>query len=732
MKTFLLALVCTCSAVLSAEMVLHVDAQRGSAAGDGSVAHPFQTPVQARDAVRRIRQTGFPAEGLAVELEGYFDAPKGGILTLDKADGGPSPDRPIVWRAGAKGAFLSGACRLTARDFSPVQDEARARLRPEVRDKVYVCDLAKFGVLPLKPLPDTFNKWTEMELISAGQAGTIARYPNSGWLEITNVVDRGVAPCDRQKGEWEFGVRGGTFSYDGDFPERWNLAKGVYLFGFWCWDWASDSLRIDQIDRGKKTITTAGIHRYGLGRASKWNKSPVRYFAYNLLEELDAPGEWYVDRAARLLYFYPTAVGLDDVALSLAQRPLVSICDVTNLVVKGLNAQYSTSYAVEAVRCQNVTLDALDVSWLSQNGIKVQGGQNVTVRNCRMSQIGATGLLLWGGDRPSLTKCNHLVCHNDIGYCGRLARIGGTCCSFHGCGITIEHNYFHDTPYITMSYGGNEHLIQYNEIECAMLEASDGAGIYTGRDWGSRGNVLRWNYLHHFGQAGVELRKSQGRDSGCEAVKTHVMVEGIYLDDCDSGETIYGNLFYKIGRAMFTGGGRDNHWRQNLVVDCTTAAHLDVRGLQRARPGSGIKDGWDLLAKIEQCAYTNEPWASRYPELIGVMQKDPLLPVGTEYVSNIAVNCDCFFSHNKDTLAFLRERRPNRANVSVQARDVAREERDYPQTNAAARAQIEIRRDDLGFAAESDPRMLQDNPVFRQLFPLFPRIPVEKIGLVTK
>ena len=34
---------------------------------------------------------------------------------------------------------------------------------------------------------------------------------------------------------------------------------------------------------------------------------PRRYRALNLLEELDQPGEYYVDRAAGRLYFWPPA-----------------------------------------------------------------------------------------------------------------------------------------------------------------------------------------------------------------------------------------------------------------------------------------------------------------------------------------------------------------------------------------------------------------------------------------
>ena len=34
-------------------------------------------------------------------------------------------------------------------------------------------------------------------------------------------------------------------------------------------------------------------------------RADQRFYAYNLLEELDAPGEWYLDRQKGLLYFYP-------------------------------------------------------------------------------------------------------------------------------------------------------------------------------------------------------------------------------------------------------------------------------------------------------------------------------------------------------------------------------------------------------------------------------------------
>ncbi len=39
-----------------------------------------------------------------------------------------------------------------------------------------------------------------------------------------------------------------------------------------------------------------------------------RYFVENILEELDSPGEWYLDRAGRKLYLWPKTPLTEQVA----------------------------------------------------------------------------------------------------------------------------------------------------------------------------------------------------------------------------------------------------------------------------------------------------------------------------------------------------------------------------------------------------------------------------------
>jgi len=730
MKKAILAATAAFAAALSASVTFHVDAQAGDDSGGGSADRPFATLVRARSAIRALKHAGkFPSDGVTVELNGMFDmCSDGSAFVLDASDSG-TPSAPIVWKAGPKGARLTGATCLSEADFSPVADEAvLRRLRPEARGKVYVCDLKKKGVEPLKPLPRQFAQWKAMELFVAGRDCTIARWPNSGWLEIPRVVDSGVGPLDRSKSEWAIGVRGAVFGYDGDEPARWDVSKGVYMKGFWYHDWLSETLRVAKIDAAKREITTEGIHRCGVAPVSK-KKAKRRYYVYNLLEELDAPGEWYTDREERLLYFMPDERGFKDMFLSLRKTPLVSMKKANHIVLKNLEFVYPGQTAIIAEECRGVTMDSLSVVYSSQDGIKILKASDCLVTGCRITQSGGTGLELGGGDRKTLTAGANRVTRCEIDHSARLARIAGPCLRLHGCGNRVDHCYIHDTPYVAMIYNGNNHLIELNEIECAMMESGDGGGMYTGRDWGSQGNIVRWNHLHHFGADGVELRRSQGVDTGCEPLKKSVMVMGLYIDDCDSGDVVYGNIFHKAGWAMYCGGGRDNKWRCNICIDSTSAAELDMRGLRRARPGEGVKTGWDLLKKLQAMNWQNPPWSTAYPQLVNVMDEDPKLPVGSEFSNNVSIGCKAFFRMREDTMKFLKGRLACTCNVHVGA-TLPNEAEWFSQDDAANRGRITfVSSPGLEKLARESPLAVQDSPLFKAAKPNFPRIPVENIGL---
>jgi hypothetical protein len=169
-----------------------------------------------------------------------------------------------------------------------------------------------------------------------------------------------------------------------------------------------------------------------------------------------------------------------------------------------------------------------------------------------------------------------------------------------------------------MGFGGNDHVIEFNEIHSVCYESNDAGAIYTGRDWTMRGTIIRHNYLHH-------INGFEGR--GCV---------GVYLDDMFCGTLIYGNVFYRVTMAAFIGGGRDCAIENNIFVDCRPAVHIDARALGWAgyHAQMWIQEGREK-GTLSGIAYNKPPYSERYPQLINILEEDPAAPRGNVVARNV-------------------------------------------------------------------------------------------------
>jgi hypothetical protein len=110
----------------------------------------------------------------------------------------------------------------------------------------------------------------------------------------------------------------------------------------------------------------------------------------------------------------------------------------------------------------------------------------------------------------------------------------------------------------------------------------------------------------------------------------------VYLDDFASGATIFGNIFYKAGRAVFLGGGRDHIIENNIFVECSPSIFLDARGLVR---NTEYFDGrlTTLIDRMKEMNYTDPPYSEKYPELLTLYNDDPARPKYNRIRRNISV-----------------------------------------------------------------------------------------------
>ena len=561
----------------------------GSDANPGAAAKPFATLERARDAIRSMRRAGkLPSGGVTVELRGgIYELSR--TFELKKEDSG-APDAAIVYKA-ADGETPRLVGGRVVRRFRPTTDPAVLNVLPvEAHGKVMEASLKAQGITDYGKVAGG-----GMELFFRNKPMTVARWPNKSFTRIVRMVGK---PYKRDR---HVTHKVGHWVYDGDRPKRWLKDKDPWVHGYWFHDWSDQHHRVRQIDTENRTIEVhPPYHGYGY-RKGKW------YYAFNLLSEIDTPGEWYLDRDTGVLYFWPPAdIGNRDCIVSVLPT-LAIMADVSHVTIQGVLMEAARGNALnvrggEANRVVGCTFRNLG-GW----AVSVAGGKGHGVAGCDVYDTGQGGIALRGGDRTTLTPAGHFAENNHVHHYARIKRVYKPGITLSGVGCRASHNLIHNAPHMGMGFGGNDHVIEFNEIHSVCYESNDAGAIYTGRNWTMRGHVIRHNYFHHI--AGFESR-------GCV---------GVYLDDGFSSADIVGNVFYKVTRAAMIGGGRDNTIANNVFVDCVPAVHVDARGVGWANRYIVPGGGWKMQQKLASLPYQKPPW-TKYPHLANLLDDEPYLP----------------------------------------------------------------------------------------------------------
>ncbi|MCD6350943.1 MAG: right-handed parallel beta-helix repeat-containing protein [Armatimonadetes bacterium] len=557
---------------------------------------PFATLERARDEIRALKKKGaLPQGGVTVELQaGTYVLPR--TFELGEEDSG-TEDAPITYRA-ARGATVRLLAGRIVGGFQPVTDpQVIQRLDQSVRGKVVQADLKAQGITDYGQADGK-----GLELFYDGRPMQIARWPNEGFVRIADLLMEKPRDVRGTKGDSV-----GKIIYEGERPRRWLKEKDLWLHGYWFWDWADQREKVKSIDPDRHLIELEPpYHHYGY-RKGQW------YYAYNALAEIDKPGEWYLDRDTGILYFYPPGpIEGKEVMVSLLPRA-VEVKGASFVTLQGLVLEGMRDRAIVITGATRTRVVGCTVRNSTGGGVSISGGESCGVVACDLYDLGSFGLSLWGGERKTLTPAGHYAENNHIFRYGRIKRMYSAGISLGGVGNRACHNLIHDAPHQAMSFGGNDHLIAYNEIHSVCYESNDAGAIYAGRDWTARGTRIEYNYLHH-------ITGFRGR--GCV---------GVYLDDMYCGTTIFGNVFYKVTRAAFIGGGRDNIVENNIFVDCRPALHIDARALGWAKAAvKGV-----MKQRLDAVPYKKPPWSTRYPRLVNIWEDEPAVPKGNVVARNI-------------------------------------------------------------------------------------------------
>lgn len=572
---------------------------------------PLSTLEAAREAVRSARaRDGLPEGAIVRVAPGNYVLAH--TLALGAADSGTAT-APVRWEA-QPGAVISGGRIVTS---APLTDDATlARLPVAVRARVRVIDLRAQGITDFGTIAQRGNPG--LELFFRGRRQPLAAYPNEGWLLIADVpqtgakrFNEGLAREKRFDGV-PAGRHYGRITYADDRPAHWAADNEIYAHGYWTWDWSDAFQRVASIDTAKHEITFAEPHHnYGYTKNQ-------RYRFLNVLEELDAPGEWVLDRArGRIVFLPPEEPREGDIVVSLLETPLVHLDGASHVVFAGFTLEASRGTGVLVTGGGDCTLAGLTLRNLGGEAVTIDGGHGHTVQSCDFYELANGAVRVVGGDRRTLTPSGHRVLNNHIHHASQWLRTGQYGVMIDGVGHLVAHNLVHDLPFEAFYLRGNDHVLEFNEVHRVCLETGDAGGIHTGRDYTWRGNVIRYNYWHDLKGPGLHG------------------VTAVYLDDFSSGFTVHGNIFYRAGRGVQVGGGRDNAVTNNLFVECEPAVHLDARGLGWASNYFNGDYPW-LFDRFREIGGDQPPYSTRYPRLVSLLGDQPAVPKGNVFRTNLA------------------------------------------------------------------------------------------------
>jgi len=280
-----------------------------------------------------------------------------------------------------------------------------------------------------------------------------------------------------------------------------------------------------------------------------------KYVVWNVREGMTQPGQWYLDRTAGKLVYWPLPG--EDMTKAVVFAPTIEFIiqiqgtrdkPASDITVRGLTLSVTTTPleaggfgagkfkgAISVTSARNCRLIDLEIVNVGGQGIKASGS-GLRIERCNVHHTGACGIKCSGTSNVVID--NHI---HDVGltYPSAIALQGG------GRDCEISHNEIHETPYTAINWGGQNNRIEHNLIYHAMQELHDGAGIYC---FAGKGLVLRGNFIRDI------------IDTGGYGASAY------YLDERSVNCLVEGNLSVGILRPSHNHMAKNNTIRNNIFI----------------------------------------------------------------------------------------------------------------------------------------------------------------------
>lgn len=558
--------------------IIYVAEYGSDSYGKGTENKPYATLTKAVKAAR-----GMEGKSEIIFREGEFPMES---ITLSESDNG------LSFKAynGEKVVFTD-THDLLSKNFNNITDkDILKRIKNNAIGKVLEYDLSKNGI------DLSGDILFEPYLYINSESKYIARYPNSGYIKAenadgTNILDLGFVPLWENMKEAEI-----VCSYSTDF--------------FW------KHIDIENIE-GKSITLSEPV------------RNNAEFYVENLLEEIDMPGEYYIDRKENKLYYYPDGDIITAEITNNANK--IKIENADNIAFDGITFDKTGDTVFKIDNSSNISITNCNFNYI-QSGyvIKLSNSKNSDIIN--NSAYGCDGGLIVysGGEFKTLTPGNINISYNKIINCGRVvttinAMIMSGENSYNNSpeirnnvGNRIEHNIIGDCYGVyAISVPGNNNIVKYNEIYNVGRHINDGGAIYFGRSVVKYGNDVSYNYIHN-----LNKEKSYA---------------GIYTDDGYSGIDVHHNVIKDTKGSIYTGIGMNSSYENNLLINCQEGILLGERMDWKDVFADGGAFEMELNEVLKD-SVSGSVFKSAYNEMENAQGRSPFFaPYNTKVYGNVSI-----------------------------------------------------------------------------------------------
>lgn len=313
----------------------------------------------------------------------------------------------------------------------------------------------------------------------------------------------------------------------------WKHPEGAIFHAMHKGKWGGFHYQITGIDDDGEAILEGGLQN---NRPSEPHKE--YRMVENVFEELNSPGEWYLDKENKRIYYWPasgvnisTAVCEGVVLKNLIQLKGNEQYPVKDITIEGISFQYTQRTLFEQYE------PLLRSDWTIYRGaaVFIEGSENCMVNDCEFTNLGGNVLFVSGYNRKVNIQSNHihdcgasaicfvgdasavrspsfqygryvdiqemdtipgpknnsypkdcLVKDNLIYRIGRIEKQTAGVQIAMAMDISVSHNSIYDVPRAGINIGDGTwggHMLEYNDVFNTVLESGDHGSFNSwGRD----------------------------------------------------------------------------------------------------------------------------------------------------------------------------------------------------------------------------------------------------------